>query len=546
MKSPTFRGSLASPVTRMVAVAIDLCLSYLLYSFLLSFDFFSNLYQHLFLFCIENLSLGAATLTSGLLIFLSYFLFRFYGTILFGVSLGQLLSGISSSVRGLRGRLHGVLRVLIECLTSPVFFLVELSLLFGRKTLKEKLSTTTLLYKGGKGRFFLGVVALILSLSLLYFAPLLSHLEQLALTKISEQKISAEDISSKTNFSSYKLIPSNTFSFASFSSLKNDEIVIVPKYEKIRRESIYSFRPEILFFDLKSKSTLTLKKEKAFSWNELLSEVKSQHPLFSFYYPSLSKFTKEKGNFKRDVFDGENRKKIFTSDLEAELEKLIRLSFELNFSNVHHHFLAHGPFLKSNFFLKNFFLKQVDQAHAVEVAIVEMGNYFFLNLSQNLTHHGTRVEHFFSLSSENAEHYVLTSTISEHSAAFLKTFKESFLGEIEFFSDYLQVFKLQDFLKDRKDLWAYDILLNEKIPLEERPVISREFTQFLETKLKSCEIDPELLKHCQEMLKDFYLAHQYFEEKYPDFWDENFLVFSQEAPVKKIIKKKPKLKKKRK
>jgi hypothetical protein len=528
--------NLASPWVRFLSVMADLTLSYLLYSFLLSLDFFSSLYQKIFLLLVSSFTTGVEVFTGTLLLYCIYFFVRFYSSLFFSQTPGQAIFGIYSEGESIAKRWKAALRIFIEFCTSPVFFITDLGLLFGKRTFKEKLSASSLLFSNDRWRLILGSSFLALLFSLLYFAPLLTHQKYLSEIDIKEGKISPESITSKTNFNSFRLIPSNYFSLASFSSLGNEQIVIIPQYEKVRRESIYTFKPKVLFYDKKTSEFISFKRGTSFSWLEQIQEIKALHPFFSFYYPSLNKMTKKEDLFKKINYEGESREKVFSKGIETELKRLVKSSFELRFSNSHKHIFQHGPFLKSNFVLKDFFLDKLDASYPVEVSFLEIGNYQFLSLVQTIVHEKERHQHLISLSSEQADHYQLVSGLSEQAMKFYQELMQSFFGEIEFFSDYQNVFKIQDYMKDRKDLMLYDVLINEKIVLEERAVYARELRTQMFEKLKMCERDPILFPACKQMMTDAKQALKYFNDKYPDHWSED--IFAEEKKV--VPKKSPK------
>src|SRR5690606_32380407 len=103
---------------------------------------------------------------------------RLAGTLIFGVSIGQLFSGIRNMGNAIVGRVMGVVREFIGFFTGP-FLIFDSLTLVNRPSLKELLTFTRVETPSAGKAWISSLLALVLLTSIYIAAPLFRGLEPL-------------------------------------------------------------------------------------------------------------------------------------------------------------------------------------------------------------------------------------------------------------------------------------------------------------------------------------------------------------------------------
>ena len=228
-----------------------------------------------------------------LIIYLLHVHLRFYTTLIFGPSLGQLLSAIKPSGNQLWKRIGGGLRVLVGGLTGPLI-IFELNLFSAEKTLKEYITGTTLKLSS-PFRFYLSLPLLpLLLLGALYSELLLIAPPFLTANRVEKASILEKSLENSKMTEGGVVFSSHRFRLETSSTLDDREILLIPGFELHKQHKLLRFRPSLHFYhrDLIESARFSFVAD--FSLRKYLFFLSQGDPLFSFHYPELSTLLKNR------------------------------------------------------------------------------------------------------------------------------------------------------------------------------------------------------------------------------------------------------------
>ncbi|OUR97823.1 hypothetical protein A9Q84_06385 [Halobacteriovorax marinus] len=432
---------------RLIAWLSDFCLSTVIFHYLLSFDGFVNFHNEIS-FQIKNY--GVSVLTANFIadtvaIFLLTIIFRFYWTLLLGRSLSQSLLGLKSTSSFLWARVGGGLRCVLE-LAIPLSLADLPMLLRSKKTLKEYISVTELTFKPSLFIYPVSLIFIPFCLILSLSSPLLQNLTFIDGIKISFSKEKLEPIDNRTDFSKFTHYPSENFKMSSFSSIKESHLLLVPSFEITREKNKLRIRPYLVIHDEHRRVQGDLKLRQRLSLRKIIVIASEYNPLFSNFYPELSKILKRPRDF-YGIKKYKNKfgdQKLLNPIARVELRGLIQSSFEISFKNLFSHVISNGPFISGHIKIRNLLLSLVDSDVEPEVDIVKLGNYNFLRFKQTFSE-------LENLNKGMTETYIPVETLnsvvlemnwgkSRKDAFTRNNFKKKFLSSSQWFFDYSKVF----------------------------------------------------------------------------------------------------------
>lgn len=490
-------------IIRLMAWLLDFAVSIVFFNYLLSFDVFIGIRDEI----IQNfLGLSFSATSSNILsnICLIYLLttsFRFYSCLLFGRSISQLCIGIKNKDGFLWSRIGGGLRTFIEIL-FPLTLLDAALLLRGQKTLKESISGTTLIYRGGLPSKIVTTLYSFIVIFLTIGSPLLQNMTFVDGVELAFSKIKLEKIDNRTDFSKFKHYPSETFKLSSFSAMKDGNLTLIPSFEITREKNKKRIRPYLVIYDLDRKVQGDLRLQRRFSLFKVIQIASKYDPLFSVFYPELQKVIKRPLDHYgiKKYEDSFGDKKLLNPIAREEIQKLIQSSFELSFNNLIQSVAKIGPFISGHIKIRNLLLSLVDSTTPPTVDMIKLGNYNFLRLKQifDATADGDRSyrESYIPIETLNSSIITMEWGSSVKDALAREEFKSKFLGASKWFFDYSSVFK---FTGDEDNMSAFSILdYFSDLTIDQ---VSREklekytFTYFSELSTKSMISNDEALQN---------------------------------------------------
>ncbi len=340
------------------------------------------------------------------LIFLNYIAFRAFFAFILGTSLSQYIFGLRSSGDFFWKRLGGGLRSLYEIPSAFLFPLTELPILFGKKTVKEYLSQTTISPANNKLSFFGIFIFLPMAFSLAVFSPFY-EIFFIRTPMVSTQTYKPGQKELKPNFI-YKMSGAGLHTT---SGLLKDRFVLIPSFKMIKWGSENEYRPQYIFYDKLLRRNLSFYFEKGPDLMPMIKLGKNLNPIFSIFYPNL------------DTLDNKNQEMLSQQQSE-ELELFLEKSLTLNPSRPFNYILNNGIFIKGPLSLKNHLLKRFP---ADKVEKVRMGDKTFLCFKE--TKNGKEIETYFPLFLKNT--FVLRITHAMDS-----NFRNDFLSTFFYFSKW--------------------------------------------------------------------------------------------------------------
>ncbi|MBT7610502.1 MAG: hypothetical protein HN576_12155 [Bacteriovoracaceae bacterium] len=480
LKSKKFHEINAGPVSRLSALLIDLSLSYGLFYYLNSYIEFRDFISEFSGIIQSYLGLLNKNLTEVFPILIVVYLLgqfiRFYGTLILGVSFGQLLMGIRGTSPFIWNRIGGGGRVFIETF-SGALLLLDLPLFSGNISIKERLSMTRLIRVKGlisqKLRFFF--VPLFLGLS--FFAPMLQNLTLIDGITVSFTKEKSEKLSNQTNFDSYKYYPSNRFKMNSFSSLKNGRFLLLPSFQITKKGKSKKITPYFIIYDTKNNADGYFKITGTVPLLDVMLVGIKGNPLFKSKYPELFKILNEQRSIyeKRPYQEKYNKRTLINKLAGEQIEDLIQTSFELSYSSVAKHFFSNGPFIRGYVEVRNRLLGIVNKAATPEIDIIQMGAHKFLRFQQKLIKDrpGQKpyLETLLPISTHNALLFEFGWNKDIQDAISRRDFRESFFGVVDWYFDYKNVFNYPARLEDFKSVQILDYFTKSSLKEGEQSLL---------------------------------------------------------------------------
>ncbi|MBG07778.1 MAG: hypothetical protein CME68_03410 [Halobacteriovoraceae bacterium] len=518
---------------RFLAVVFDFCLAFALFSFFSKFELLNDFYKEIhkailtlnlfdkYQFLNHTLPLVCLNLTL-------FFIFRFWTTLIFGVSLSQFILGLRGGVSGLWDRIGGSIRVLFEFLLLPLF-LFEFICIFRIRTLKEFLTYTHVVDRDPKVPIvriviIAPIILLIMFVSPLYNNPSIALNKEIkVLSEIKEMRVKKRKVKIPK-----KYYASNSYKFSSLSSLGDGRFIIFPSFDILKKGKIRTVVPFFTIYDSDSKTSGSWRVESKLDLFELFDRIKGMQPLFTKNYPNLSSALEKERKlfFIREYDSGRENKSLMDSKTLGEIQKYTEISFNLQLRTIHNHMLKWGPFLGGYVLFKEKIMDFVQPHESSRVDQVKFGNAVFLRLRQNLSEKtflkGEWRETLINLSSPNSFIFILNWTGDFSPKKSLSDFYKEFLIPARWYFDYKELFAFPLKIQNMKPFHVADYYTKKQLPplkreLLESYILKYAFSLAKENLLsrKTDFVLKELLaKHVQRMIDVGKLRNQKKEDYY--------------------------------
>lgn len=340
--------SIAGALSRLFAFIIDCLFAVSIYNLLNPYTSFEKVLSFLRVNVIASLLSKTGFIDkiisefSFLIDFSSFLiLFLVVSHLCFGLSLGQASIGIKvSDDNWWQKRLKAFARSIIGIITLP-FLVFDIPALFPKRTFKEKMTSSALLFKNSGIKFFRGLTVFYLALFWAFISPLFQGFQLQPVYTIAAKADGAP--SSRNVIERFKEI---TLSSLSASLVNKNEFIVIPYSEDIDE-------PNFLVHPLKDTNTNEII-NKGSSVIEvvaqkdiirLLSKASAGNPMFSKSFPVLQDFIK-RAQLDSAMFRKKNLTSVQKARFNDELYKLTRTSLDLGLKGLLDHVQIHGPFIK--------------------------------------------------------------------------------------------------------------------------------------------------------------------------------------------------------
>ena len=261
-------------------------------------------------------------------------LFRFMTTIIFSVSLGQVLVGIRAYGNSIYKRLLGGLRELIGVLTVP-FIIFDLPTFFGKRSFKEILTKTHVynennLFSLMLSVFFIGTISIAACLS-----PIVKGLEVLPGIQVNEVTLKTKPWGYKNKVHS-KLL-----------DLQYDlsgPLTTLPSFQINQKNKKRYLTLGLLFLDKENGKSLDIKKIKEFSMFSVYKDFVRLNLLSEHFYPVINGVVNDV-SINNDNFKSVKINKL---GLIVETKRVIESIFTFNLSKTYDFVIENGPIVSGH------------------------------------------------------------------------------------------------------------------------------------------------------------------------------------------------------
>jgi len=469
----------AGAASRLLAYFGDFSLGLGLFFYLNSFEVFGQVYLWVFE-ALEHWTwvdyiplLSINTLTFLIITFCLAIFLRFYATLFFGASLFQSLLGIHGTSTFWWNRIGGCARVALELILSPLI-IFDLPAFKHERTLKERITFTHLKRKSSLLSIPVAIVVVPVLLMASFYTPLLQNLTLIDGIKVSFTKEEAKDLNHETPFSKFKELHSNNFSLSAFSSLGEGRIVLIPGFDLKRVKKKRKISSFLHVYDVKNKSLGRMKNVGDFKLIKLLELGSKGNPLFSHYFPEISKIIKTNGTkYSRVPYKKSFKQKLLLNPIaRREIKSLIRSAFELRVSNLIEHTWSYGPFIHGLVLLRRSLVGKIEKGSLPTVDFVTLGNYQFLRLRQVFDHLESTdqpvVESLIPIETINSSVIRLSWGTSTADRQSRELFRKEVLATARWYFDYKDTFKVPTSADEFSPLSISDYLIHKNIKKADR------------------------------------------------------------------------------
>lgn len=299
-----------------------------------------------------------------LVVFLSFFIFQLLISFILGVTIGAWLMGMTNVGSFLSRRIKGLIRILLTPLTFALI-VPELTLIFGKRTLREVLTQDQVSYRKKSLRLFAPVLLFPLAMILTFLLPLaIAHITHPPFNSLTLLESQHRNFGNTEADSSVLLYAPH---FSLVVALENERAhhfqdqIILPRLidpESLGRRGIYSGqRPGIEKMDIYSYQhferphQLQLHKNisSLMQWPLMAS---SGNPLFAFFSPELALFIKNDWGLDPDT--------ELNSVQTEELLQLIKAAQSYHQQDYLELLRKHGPFIGQLLFAHENFVTELD------------------------------------------------------------------------------------------------------------------------------------------------------------------------------------------
>ena len=310
------------------------------------------------------------------------FVVRFYGTLLLGVSPGQWLCSLRVSLKWYRARLLGAVRVFLEIVGIPLFFLFQFPLALGRKSWGERLSGTRLLVKSQPFAVVqLLMVVLVVVISLL--VPLFRYF-------VYSEGLTVDFFREKLNVSRSRqdvpsaIYSSNRFRFQTRSHVNEERFIILPSFEFIKIKNKRKIKPFFIVYDRQKQKMGHFKIDGNVDFLSILEKGTRGNPLFRYHYPKISQaIDRERGDFARmsylEKYEG---KPLLDIQTKKEIQNFVGDVFNIKYSKMWIYLITKGPFVRGYWEVKKELMSFIGKGVRPEVRLISLGDHSFLRLRQ--------------------------------------------------------------------------------------------------------------------------------------------------------------------
>lgn len=274
---------------RLVAVVVDFLVATHIYYALLSTDIvqveMEKFEQVVLLDMANSLSkleqippMDPALLVGLFWCWIIYIFWRLVTTLIFGVSFGQLISGLQGHAGIIWNRVGGVVRVILEGLSS-MLLIGDLPALFGVRTLKELLSSTRIV------RRTWALVPVGLALSVILIAGLALAPSFWYQSLFAEMTLTTETFGAPKGRSA-EIKVSKRYKIA-VPWPEEKSFILIPNFQVVEGRGKKTIRPELLIYDFTRFQSMSFQTDQDFDLGQWVTRMTRGQFFYPLIYPEL-------------------------------------------------------------------------------------------------------------------------------------------------------------------------------------------------------------------------------------------------------------------
>lgn len=303
---------------RITATIIDLCLCLFISYGLLGSEFILSITNAIF--NIKNLG---ASIQHLYVYLITYFLYVFYCSLFFSITLGQYVCGVRlTAASAIQKRLGAIMRLIL----LPVRLILDIFARGVESPISVKLTASRITYRSKVLSYLVATIICVVSIGLTPFSALM-YKQQLFSNQFVDFGLKTFVEGEITDFESFSEIGSTVLGFSSFTNLDNSRFTIRPSFEIRKVDSKTIFRPLISIWDTKLENKGIFKISSRFDLYSLVKIARDNLFLFDLYYPELSKVLELSKRGDDDLY-------YLSSRASLELFELISNAFLVNYKSI--------------------------------------------------------------------------------------------------------------------------------------------------------------------------------------------------------------------
>ncbi len=390
---------------RVMALTGDLLLSYIIIVIFLPFDDFRNFLNSVPSLIAETLDFEwvniwqAATEDAGqvtdvvkeifvmvnelvpvLQLVLVFFLIRLVTTVIFGVSISELMFGIQANFNKIWARIGGMIRVIIGMITWP-FLIFDLPSLASKRTFKEFITFTNT-YVASRVMTFMGIVFYIpLLILLILLSPMFVGLELVEpipfSTMISKRVKTAAVEGAEAPVVQKKAEGSRHLGM--ILSYDPAQISLIPAFKFKGDKSKLNMKANLEIFHREGERTVSLELFKTFDMKELLKIGLQGNFMLHDQFTQIYNFAYSAENVNRffKISDNVKQEEMFGKQVIDFTE----MAFGLSVDTLPDFMMSKTPFIKSIVDYRSSLLGLFEYKDYTDINVVKLGKILCLRLT---------------------------------------------------------------------------------------------------------------------------------------------------------------------
>lgn len=299
---------------------------------------------------------------------------RLVGILLFGVSFSELFLGTRAQGHVLWKRVGGVLREFLSYFMLPFFFLTDLPCLFSRRTLKEVLTNTQLIYPSKLIGFLSTIVYFPLLVGLFLLSPLVKGLslpEPIFISEKIEKRPKLQDVADTAALMRHEMSENLGLNI----DYDERKLFLYPTVE-INKEK-RKFKSALYFYDKELNRQVRFEILKKFNSKRILQTAMHANMQLMNRFPRLYEFAFSIPE--QNPFKNVDAKKY--GEFSLQYIELMKLAFELHLDNAQMVFENETFLLEGLLNFKEDFIKNLERDDFQKLSFIQLGDFIFFKAS---------------------------------------------------------------------------------------------------------------------------------------------------------------------